>query len=205
MRPYSGRKNSLEKQVYNYRLSRARRIVENAFGVLATRCRVFHSKIAIKPEAVNAVLKAACVLHNMRQAKTTPALVDCSYGRSAKSGRCWRIWQFTKHWMHSNSNGNCISRKVHNIFLQWRFSELTISSCSKGIRGRRAKIRNPPFIISWIIRSRSFRQILITNCWWWWYVRISSVNQIMPIISWWKFLYLQNNILCCHSNRFFSL
>ena len=44
MRPYPGRGCTDEQRVFNYRLSRARRCVESAFGVLATRWRVFYTK-----------------------------------------------------------------------------------------------------------------------------------------------------------------
>lgn len=74
-RPFPGRENTWEKQVFNYRLSRARRIVENAFGILTARFRVFHTKIAVSPQRANAVIKAACVLHNMLQRSSTPAMV----------------------------------------------------------------------------------------------------------------------------------
>ena len=71
LRPYPGRQIAMDKQLFNYRLSRARRTVENAFGVLAARWRVFHSKIAVDPENVNQIVKATCVLHNMLQRQTT--------------------------------------------------------------------------------------------------------------------------------------
>ena len=77
MRPHPGRENVIEKQVFNYRLSRARRVVENAFGLLSTRWRVFHSEIALQPQHTNSVVKAACALHNLLQDKSTaPQLAE---------------------------------------------------------------------------------------------------------------------------------
>ena len=75
MRPFPGRGCTEEQKIYNYRLSRARRIVENAFGILAARWRVYHSKLAVRPEWVTEIIKATCVLHNVLQAQSTPAQV----------------------------------------------------------------------------------------------------------------------------------
>ena len=65
MRPYPGKRLTHEEHVFNYRLSRARRIVENAFGILAARWRVFHTKMEINTTLVVDVIKASCVLHNL--------------------------------------------------------------------------------------------------------------------------------------------
>lgn len=77
MRPFPGKRTSLAQKCFNYRLSRGRRIVENAFGVLAARWRVFHTKIAVQPATARSIVKATLVLHNMLQAQTTPAQVTC--------------------------------------------------------------------------------------------------------------------------------
>lgn len=47
-----------------YRLCRARRIVENVFGILASRFRVFLQPIAVAVERVDAIVLASCTLHN---------------------------------------------------------------------------------------------------------------------------------------------
>jgi hypothetical protein len=67
MRPYPGRGLNNSQQVFNYRLCRARRTVENAFGVLASRWRMLHRRIHAHPDAVVLYIKAACVLHNYIQ------------------------------------------------------------------------------------------------------------------------------------------
>ena len=73
MRPYPGRCASEQEQFFNYRLSRARRIVENAFGVLAARWRVFNTRIAVQPDTSKLIVMACCVLHNMLQTTTNTA------------------------------------------------------------------------------------------------------------------------------------
>ncbi|XP_071480101.1 uncharacterized protein [Diadema antillarum] len=64
MKPYARRNMTADERIFNYRLSRARRVVENAFGILANRFRVFLTSIALSPEKVTNIVLCACALHN---------------------------------------------------------------------------------------------------------------------------------------------
>ncbi|XP_035233284.1 uncharacterized protein LOC118205100 [Stegodyphus dumicola] len=58
-----------EKRIFNYRLSRARKIVENAFGFLAARFRLFGTTILTSPQKAQYFFLAACCLHNLLRSK----------------------------------------------------------------------------------------------------------------------------------------
>ena len=64
LKPYFGIYLPENKQIFNYRLSRTRRVIENAFGILATKFRIFRRPIIAKPEKVTKITQAACALHN---------------------------------------------------------------------------------------------------------------------------------------------
>ena len=54
-----------ERCIFNYRLSRARKVVEIAFGILVNRWRLFHRHIQLNPDNVTTVVKATVLLHNI--------------------------------------------------------------------------------------------------------------------------------------------
>ena len=65
MKPFSSRDLTHPHKVFNYRLSRARRIVENAFGILAQRFQCLLTTMRQTPEHVTAIVLACCCLHNL--------------------------------------------------------------------------------------------------------------------------------------------
>ena len=64
MKPYPFRSQNRTQRIFSYRLSRARRTVENAFGILSNRFRVL-TPIHLHPAKVEKLLLACVVLHNM--------------------------------------------------------------------------------------------------------------------------------------------
>lgn len=64
LKPYSQRGLTMVQRIYNYRLSRARRIIENVFGIMSARFRVLRSPINLSPEKTKKVVLACSVLHN---------------------------------------------------------------------------------------------------------------------------------------------
>lgn len=65
MRPYSGRNLTNEKDLFNKRLSRARKCIECAFGILTRKFGIFSKSIETKEETARDIIKCACILHNM--------------------------------------------------------------------------------------------------------------------------------------------
>jgi hypothetical protein len=56
MKPFPGRNLTSKQRIFNYRLSRARRVVENSFGILACRFRIFRRPISGKVENVDYIV-----------------------------------------------------------------------------------------------------------------------------------------------------
>ncbi|XP_036144267.1 uncharacterized protein LOC118646081 [Monomorium pharaonis] len=67
MRPYPKKNLCGRKRIFNYRLSRARRVIENSFGILTTKWRVLRSLYcSLYCSLANAevIVKALICLHN---------------------------------------------------------------------------------------------------------------------------------------------
>ena len=65
MKPFSHQSQVQRERIYSYRLSRVRRVVENAFGIMSQRFRCFLTTMQQNPDNINLITMCACVLHNL--------------------------------------------------------------------------------------------------------------------------------------------
>ena len=77
-RSYPGNNLSEKQRIFNYRLSRARRVIENAFGIMVSRWRIFSHAIQASVETAEAITKAAICLRNFL--RLTNSAVYCPKG-----------------------------------------------------------------------------------------------------------------------------
>lgn len=64
LKPYAQHGMSMVQRVFNYRLGRAHRIIENVFGIMSARFRVLRKPIHLDAIKTKRVVLACCVLHN---------------------------------------------------------------------------------------------------------------------------------------------
>ena len=93
MKPYSRRNMTHQQAIYNYRCSRARRVVENAFGILANRFQCLLGTMQQMPDAVQDIVLACVYLHNLMRTRyplLQNELVDREDERHALVPGQWR-------------------------------------------------------------------------------------------------------------------
>ncbi|XP_028149503.1 uncharacterized protein LOC114342900 [Diabrotica virgifera virgifera] len=76
MKPYPGiHLKGSPKRAYNYRICRARRIVDNAFGILSSVFRALRKQLLLEPQKAISITLACVYLHNfLRKSKQSMKL-----------------------------------------------------------------------------------------------------------------------------------
>lgn len=113
MKPYPGMHNiGNPKRIFNEKLSGSRVIVENTFGVLCSKFRIFGKPFALCPEKVTLITLTCILLHNyLKKSKTSsqvytpPGTIDVYDNNELVQSRSWR----------NEINGNCALRNLPRV------------------------------------------------------------------------------------------
>ena len=65
MKCYGGHKLTTKQRIFNYRLCKARKYVECAFGILTNKWRIYYTPLNLSKETAVKVVKGSVVLHNI--------------------------------------------------------------------------------------------------------------------------------------------
>ena len=129
MKPYSLRGLDNEERIFNYRLSRARRVVENAFGILASRSQVLLTTMQHHPSTVKVVVKACIVLHNLMRMRY-PGLQNQQLDRAENINRDFipGAWRLDRNFQdtHTVAGSNTSTKKgkmQRNLLKHWANSD----------------------------------------------------------------------------------
>lgn len=123
LKPYPGRLyDDRNSRIFNYRLSRARRFVENAFGIVVSRWRVLRGRMMVGPQVAQQVVLAVCVLYNFltkpEEVCSTylpPGMADTADSDGRITNGSWRLDSSPKESWQSlpqqGNRGHCVSAK----------------------------------------------------------------------------------------------
>ncbi|KAJ8966435.1 hypothetical protein NQ314_003533 [Rhamnusium bicolor] len=124
LRPFPPSRENLtrEKRVFNYRLSRARRVIEYVFGILVAKWCIFRKPIYASLETTEKIIQAAVVLHNFLRRKDAhetphdriyfpPNLVDSDDNEDGE----WRAMLTSNMFDLQNAGSNSHSRDAISI------------------------------------------------------------------------------------------
>ena len=102
MKPYPFQNLPLDEKIFNYRLSRARRTIENTFGIAASRFRIFYRPIKAELKTVVFITKAVVALHNFLMSENNNNLQYCPPNLTDQEGPNGYI---PGEWRRENSSG----------------------------------------------------------------------------------------------------
>jgi hypothetical protein len=121
MKPYPQRGLTYRQRIFNYRLSRARRVVENAFGILSHRFRCMLSPMQQTPKTVGLITLACCVLHNLLLTRNPAQAVDVDR-EDADTDATWRSDPVLAEMMAQAGNTGTRAGKAQRDYLAEYYS-----------------------------------------------------------------------------------
>ena len=120
VKPYARATLTDARRICNYRISRARRVIENCFGICASRFRIFRRPIIRNVDTVVGITKAIVALHNYLMHHESkycpPGFTDINTTSGWRNGD-WRIdAQDNQGLVSINHQGsNNFTRSAHDV------------------------------------------------------------------------------------------
>lgn len=118
----------VQKRIFNDRLSRGRRVVENVFSILVSRFGIFQRQILLSPDKATTITLACCYLHNCQTfarnatgtAKFTRETLQCYFLQERV--RSVAVWTSPGKW-------RCILKLKQRQALKPRWENIGKTSC----------------------------------------------------------------------------
>ena len=79
MKPYVLKNASDMERIFDYRLSRFKRISENRFGIWSNRFRLFSTRALLTPDKAAIAIMASLALHNMLRTKLSESYTPTGF------------------------------------------------------------------------------------------------------------------------------
>lgn len=123
LKPHSKKKLTKPERIFNYRLSRGRRIVENAFGILANRFRCLLNTMRLHPDHCTSVILACCCLHNFLRLQSDQylkGLIDEEDENHEFRPAPWRdLYELTDGQAHKGQNCSDEAKKIRDYLTNY--------------------------------------------------------------------------------------
>lgn len=110
MKPFKPKRShrlTLEEERFNFRLSRARHCVENAFGILSQKWACIESELHCQPNAIKNIVAACCLLHNFMLNQQPEKHIPDKYKDSTENSNyvngSWRRNNFRQQFSQRNT------------------------------------------------------------------------------------------------------
>jgi len=126
MKPYGNRNMTRKQRIFNYRLSRARRVVENSFGILANRFQVLFTTMMHEADTVRLIVTTCVLLHNLMRTRfpvMQNRLVDFERPDGALVPGAWRagrnLQDTVPHQVQGTNRDHKIAKAQRNLIMEW--------------------------------------------------------------------------------------
>lgn len=117
LKPYKTT-STIEEKIFNYRLSRARRMIENCFGILSTKWRIFRTTIVGDVSLVENITEACVCLHNWLRIKNSNYIGNVNESLDFPSADCFQPLPPS-----TNKNATTTAKSTRDNFAKYFVSE----------------------------------------------------------------------------------